>query len=281
MHDALTRQLIAPAAACLLMLTTERSTLAGESPASSAADQLRAAALAQVALRTRDASPAEWQRLEQTYASLVAQFPRDDAVRNAHAECLWDMGEHSRGIAEWEAAERINPANPQVLEHLGEAALESGEARKSAAYFSRLVAAAPANAAGHFALANVCFLFRHELLDAAHPDAGRLITDALWHFREASRLAPANAEYARAYAETFYSLPAPDWTAALAAWEHFRRLTERQDFAALQLARIHLKLGHSDAARTLLNSIQDSRYQTLKEKLQAQLRAKPVVPPAR
>lgn len=232
---------------------------------------MQAARLMQAALAARDAKPEEWRKLDDEYAALVARNPRDVTVRNARAEFLWDIGEQASAVTEWEAAERLDPTNPRVLEHLGDGALALSEARKSAAYYARTVTSDPANAAGHFALANVWFLFRHELLDAAHPDAGSLLTGALAHFAAASRLAPGNADYARAYAETFYTVPEPDWAAALAAWENFQRLSPQQDFALLHLTRVHLKLGQFDAARICLSKIQSPEYKTLKLRLEAQV----------
>src|SRR5207249_2288799 len=90
-------------------------------------------------------------------------------------------------------------------------------------------------------------------------------------FAAASRLAPLNAEYARAYAETFYSVSKPDWNAALTAWQHFAEITPQKDFAQANLARIHIKLGQTDAARACLERIQGTDFQNLKAKLNERL----------
>lgn len=63
------------------------------------------------------------------------------------------------------------------------------------------------------------------------------------HFAEALRLAPENAGDGPSWhAETFYSVPKPDWAAALAAWQTVQRLNPQPDFALLNQARIHLKM---------------------------------------
>jgi tetratricopeptide (TPR) repeat protein len=266
MQDVPTRQLIALAAAALVSFAPPRS-LAQEPRETSVAEQLQAAKLMQAVLSARDASPEEWRKLDETLAALSARNPGDAMVRNGRAELLWDLGDHVRAIQEWETAERLDPKNPVVLQHLGEAMLTLGETRKSEAYYARAVASDPTNAAAHFALANVCFLFRHDLRDADHSDGGSRLTEALTHFAEATRLAPTNAEYARAYAETFYSLPTPDWSAALTAWEHFRTLSPKPDFAWLQMTRIYLQMGQNDAADVCLQQVQDPAYQRLKAKL--------------
>jgi hypothetical protein len=51
------------------------------------------------------------------------------------------------------------------------------------------------------------------------------------------------------YAETFYLLPKPDWRVALAAWEKYHVITPQKEFALVNLARVHMKLGEKAAAR--------------------------------
>lgn len=276
MHDVPHRQLIAHAVVLIFVFAASRVN-ADEEKTANVGEQLQTAKLMQAALAARGGTPEERKKLDAQFAALVAESPRDANVRDARAEFLWEMGEPSRAIAEWETAEQLDPKNPLVLEHLGVSALALDETRKSAAYYSRSLATDPANARGHFALANIWFLFRHELIDASHPDAENLLQGALAHFAEAARLSPANAEYARAYAEMFYSVAQPDWTAALTAWESFQRVSPQQDFALLHLARVHLKLGQREAAKNCLSKVQNAEYQTLKARLEAQVNAHPEV----
>ena len=167
----------------------------------------------------------------------------------------------------WEEAAVLDPKNAVVMAHLAGYWLAAGEVKKAAAFYARAVESAPENAAYRFAFANVTFLFRHELLSAAQPDEAAALDHALADFAKASRLAPLNAEYSRAYAETFYSLANPDWNAALTAWQHFAGISPRKNFAQANLARIHLKLGQMDAARACLDAIQGADFQKLKSKL--------------
>ena len=272
MHDAPTRQLIA-CCVVLLALAATPCRAADELRVPSATEQVRAAKLMQAALAASAAKPEDWRLLEETYAALVARYPRDATVLNARAEFLWDIGEQPRAVADWEQAERIDPKNPRILEHLGESALTLGDPRKAEAFFTRAVASDPGDSAGHFALANLWFLFRHELLDPPQADEETLLSGALAHFSEAARLAPQNLEYARAYAETFYSLPKPDWPRALEAWGQVQRLMPEKDFALCHLARVYLKMRHFDASLESLSKIQNPDYQQLKSRLQTQIEA--------
>lgn len=252
--------------------------LASAAAEDAAREELRAAQLMETALWARPSGAEEWARLERVYAELEARFPRDAAVKNARGEFLWSRGEHARAMQAWLAAEQLAPEDAVVLDHLGGGFLSAGDARKAAGYYARAVRSAPENAAYHHNYANVAFLFRHELLDAAHPDADALLRTALAHFGEAARLAPLDLEYARAYAETFYTVPQPDWRAALRAWQHFHDISPRKDFALLNLARVQISLGELPAAQASLNGIQSPEFQRPKARLEEKIRNLSLLP---
>lgn len=265
-RDARHRQLLALAGALLFGATLVQS-FAETSAASSAQDELRAAKLLEAALFTREAGAEDWQKLDRIYADLEAKYPREATIRNGHAEFLWSIGDHARAVEMWLAAEKIDPANVIVLDHLGGSFLAAGDVKKAAGYYSRAVHNAPTNAAYHYQYANVSFLFRHELLDASHRDADAVMLDALSHFAEAARLEPLDPNYARAYAETFYTVPTPNWHAALLAWQHFYDISPQKDFALLNLARVQMKLGNKPEARACLSRIQNPDFDRLKTRL--------------
>ena len=149
------------------------------------------------------------------------KYPKDVAVKNAWAQYLWDRDEKSAAVEKWSAAVAIDPRNDLALSRLGEAALEFGEVKKAAGFYTRASESAPKNAAYHFDLANIIFLFRFDILDAEAPNAEAMIRRARDHFAEAARLEPLNVEYAKAYANIFYDLKPADWEGALDGVEPF------------------------------------------------------------
>lgn len=265
-HDARHRQLPALFVGILLALSGTAGS-AEKPPGATPLEELRAAKLVETALFARQGGADDWGKLDKIYADLAAKYPQDAAIRNGHAEFLWSIGERARAVETWEAAVAIDPKNATVLDHLGGSYLAAGEVKKSTAFFARAVESAPQNAAYRFTFANVTFLFRHELLDATQPDEAAVLDHALALFAEASRLEPLNVEYARAYAETFYSLPKADWNVALTAWQHFAAISPQADFAQANLARVHLKLGQKEAARACVGKIQTPEFQRLKSRL--------------
>lgn len=275
-HDVRHRQL-----AVLALLLFFARGLAEAPAAPTAQEELRAAKLLETALLARRAGAEETDRLEKIYAALREKYPADAAVRNAHAEFLRGRGEAERAGGMWEEAVALDPQNAVALDHLAGRWLAAGEVKKSAACYARAVESAPGNAAYRFAFANVTFLFRHELSSAAQPDEAAVLAHALADFAAASRLAPLNPEYARAYAETFYSVPKPDWSEALTAWRHFSEISPQKDFAQANLARVHMKLGQKDAARACLEKIRGAAFQRIKARLRERIETEssPAAPP--
>jgi len=229
--------------------------------------ELHAAQLMATALLAGHASHEEWQKLDQAFADLETKYPDNAAMANGHAEFLWNAGERDRAVKTWLAAEKLDPGNATVLDHLGGCSFAAGDVRKAAGYYARAVSSAPDNAGYQFSYANVAFLFRHDLHDATHPDSESMAVEALQHFREAARLEPLNTDYVRAFAETFYSLEKPDWQEALKTWQHLADISPEKDFALLNIARVYMKLGNRAGARASLDRIQDPKYGRLKARL--------------
>jgi tetratricopeptide (TPR) repeat protein len=270
-HVAGKRQLLAQV--CVLALWAPY--LYAEPPAATAdpaRDELRAARLMETTLLARQAGKEDLEKLDRVFADLETRYPRDAAIKNGHAEFLWTTGEHERAVKTWLAAENLDPNNAVVLEHLAGCAFSAGEVKKAAGYYARALKNAPENAAYHFGYANLTFLFRHDLHDAAHPESSDVLDEALKHFAEAARLAPLNAEYTRAFAETFYALEKPDWQEALKAWQHLQEISPDKDFALLNLARVHMKLGDKSAAQACLEQVQNPKYDRLKTRLAERIR---------
>lgn len=264
MTAACQRQL--PALALIPAVLLTAATLhgfAGEPKRSPLEDDLRAARMLEQTVAVDGTTAEESKKLKKVLDDLERKYPKSAAVKNALAEFLWTSDQHAEAVTKWTAAERLEPKNPVVLDHLGGAWLGRGEVRKAAEYFRRAAEADPASPVHHFNAGNVMFVFRHEL---GIPET-EAFAKATEHFAEASRLAPQNADYAQAYAEIFYADPKPDWKAALQAWECVRQNSANGDFALSNLARVHLKLGEKEEARACLARIQSPKFDRLKKRL--------------
>lgn len=204
------------------------------------------------------------------HEKFLQEHPGSAAAHLSYAEFLAENGNLRAAVAHWHTAQQLAPSNAAIANSLGGAYLRMGKAAASAAAFAHAIDLERDNPAYHFNLANVEFMLRHDLTAAWKMETPAVLRLALAEFREASRLAPNDLEYARAYAETFYGVPDADWSQAEAAWKHVLSLSSQDDFVYLQLARVSLKRGDGEAARQFLNKVVNAQHDGLKRKLRAQ-----------
>jgi len=237
--------------------------------------EIKAAHKAAEALANPNVTAKERLRVEQIYYQLVRDNPQSVPAQNATAAFLWKNGKAEAAIEHWRTAQRLEPENGEAANSLGGAYLRMGRVREAAEQFLLAVRSESNNPDYHFDLGNVEFVFRSDLTAAWKIDSAELLQRALFQFREASRLAPTDLEYARAYAETFYGMPNPDWKEAQVAWQHFLELStnRNRNFAYLQLARVSLKQRKKAEALSFLDKVSDSSYSEVKEKLRKQAKA--------
>jgi hypothetical protein len=103
-------------------------------------------------------------------------------------------------------------------------------------------------------------------------------------FHQATTLAPDNVEYALAYGKSFYDLERPDWDGAMKYWRALELRLQAmplpkprliQQTIHLYEAKVLLKQGRLDEARTLLATVDDPQLEAAKQALAAELAAPP------
>ena len=235
--------------------------------------EIKAANEAAEALANPNVTARERARVEQIYYQLARDNPQSVPAQNALAAFLWKNGKTEAAVEHWRTAQRLEPENGEAANSLGGAYLRMGRVPEAARQFLLAVRSESDNPDYHFDLGNVEFVLRGDLTAAWKIDSAELLQRALFQFREASRLAPTDLEYARAYAETFYGMPNPDWKEAQRAWQHYLEVSTNRNFAYLQLARVSLKRNKKAEALSFLDKISDSSYSEVKEKVRKQAEA--------
>jgi len=205
--------------------------------------------------------------LARVYQRLITRYPKNADAHAAYAEYLWEAGDFASAMAQWKSAESLDPRNPATASHLGGCYLGLGDAKKAIEYFARAASMDPDNPLYHFDLGNSTFVFRRLLTAAGGEGEQSILKNALAEFKKAAELDPFNADYARAYAETFYGLKQPDWREALKAWTHFLELKGPRDFCYANLARVNLKLGQKKEALEDLDQVTRPDFRPMKNHL--------------
>jgi len=188
-------------------------------------------------------------------------------IWEAYANFLADQNRGSEALKAFQETRRLQPENARAAHSMGETALEIGEIPDAFSAFQDATRLNPQSGLYHFSLANVCFLFRRQI----GMEETAAIAEAMEQFSQACTVEPLNMDYARAYAETFYEIPHPNWEEAEKAWKHLLEIAPDKSFAQLNLARVCLKVGKKAEARAWLGKIHDTAYQSVKEKISRQV----------
>jgi tetratricopeptide (TPR) repeat protein len=215
----------------------------------------------------------EVDRLSGIYDDLAKRYPHSAEVRISHGSFLWSFRRGDGAMKKWEEAAQLDPYNAEAMARLGGGYLEIGDESKSTAYFLRASQLDPANASYHFSLGTNYTIFRRRIGPENKTSPEAVLINATEEFRRAAELEAYNTEYAKAYADAFYLLAAPDWAKALTAWLHFLEVTDKKDFAYTNLARVSLKQGHHDEARSYLEHVVHVNFTAVKQSLLRQIDA--------
>ena len=258
----------------------------GATPAPDWQQELDAARLLEASLRAAPVpDPAENARrnarVAELYQRLADKYPDRAAVQKACGESASRRGQMTEAFRVLRRAEALDPADAETASLLGATDLELGHTREASAQLQQAVRLAPDDPQTHFALANVLYLFRHELIEPpALPDDKAVLAKALGEFRRTAELAPRDLAYAQAYAETFYTVPQPDWEQARTAWKAVLALSgENTDFAYSHLARVSLRMKRPADVDAYLSLLHDPKFAGLKANLHAQAAKLPPAAP--
>ncbi len=237
-------------------------------------------AAAQEAGENLDRSNTELQLSEvvRDYEALLRRDPKFVPAFVAYGLFLSTTGHARRSYDIFKRAEAIEPELAVVKNQLGNYHAEAGEYEKAAAYYEGALKLEPKEPLYHYQFGTLLFEYREFFVDSKVYTREALLHRSAEAFARATELAPDNIAYAYRHAESFYDLPDPDWTAALAAWQALaQRAKAGVELQTTQLhqANILAQLGRAGEARALLDQITEAPLQANKQKLIEQLGGTP------
>ena len=115
---------------------------------------------------------------------------------------------------------------------LGNYLAEEGKPLEAINYFLSAIKLEPGEPLYHYQLGTLLYEARDDFLRSGEWTRASVDHSMQEAFRAAAELAPDRIEFTYRYAESFYDMKDPDWTAALRAWEgleaHAESEIERQ-----------------------------------------------------
>ncbi len=179
-----------------------------------------------------------------------------------------DQKEHAHRM--FVQANRLDPNIAVVNQQIGNYLAEDGDYGLALGYFLKAIELSPKTALYSFQLGELLFHFRDYYVADEILDRPTLDSQMLAAFQTAAQLEPDNRDFQFRYAEAFYDLEAPDWAAALTAWESVEKtVSPGLETEAVQLhrARALARLGRRTEARTLAEEVTEPSLQQSKKQV--------------
>jgi tetratricopeptide (TPR) repeat protein len=216
------------------------------------------------------------QTLVHDYELLLRNNPKYAEAYAAYGLMLSKVDMRKEAAAMLLKANQLDPDIAVVKNQIGNLIAEDGKPLQAAPYFLAAIKLEPNQPLYHYQLGTLLAEARDEFLKANTGEWTRASLDAAMHnaFKRAAELAPDRFEFAYRYAESFYDLEKPDWDGALKAWSALEEKAptpiERQTMR-LHAANVCLKMGDTNRARVLLDTVDEPKLQGQKARLLPQL----------
>lgn len=208
------------------------------------------------------------------YESLLRDNPEFAAGYAAYGYMLWKVGLRKEAVASLSKANELDPEIPLVKNELGNYFTEEGKPLEAITYYQAAIKLEPGEPLYHYQLGSLLNEARDEFLRSGEWTRAALDHAMQQAFKAAADLAPSRIEFSYRYAESFYDIKEPDWSAALQAWEgleaHAQSERERQ-VMRLQEANVLVSMGIPEQARKVLGTVTDPALDAQKQKLVARL----------
>jgi tetratricopeptide (TPR) repeat protein len=226
----------------------------------------------------QDSLRSQFEQLCRKYDLLVRDNPDFAPGFAAYGYLLGKLEQDKESIAMLLKANQLDPNLPLVKNQIGNYLAEHGKPLEAVEYFLSAIKLAPKEPLYHYQLGTLLYEARDDFIKSG--DWKREALDHAMHkaFEQAAGLAPDNIVYAYRYATSFYDLETPDWDEALAVWRELEAKAqspvERQTMR-LHEANVLIRQDEPDEARTVLATVTEPSLKKQKQKLIAQLAAKP------
>ena len=206
------------------------------------------------------------------YNNYLSENPEDTDALVLYGKLLRRIGENEKAFNVFLKADSINPMIAVVKQQIGNHLAETGNGKAALTFYLNAVDLEPMVPEYNYAVGEVLYNFRDELLRDQLFTRDALDREMLKAFRTAAKLAPDDFDLQMRLGETYYDLETPDWKAALLHWERLRKTAPDYDelrcqILDLHLARVLTKLGRNEDARRLTDEITQPALQASRQKI--------------
>jgi tetratricopeptide (TPR) repeat protein len=208
------------------------------------------------------------------YQDFVDQHPNHVNARLAYGSFLYDMNDQDGAVAQWEKARQLAPTNPATWNNLAKYYGQAGPVTKAFEYYDKAISLDTNQSVYYHNQAALIYLFRKQAADYYHLTEQQTFEKSLDLYRTAIKLAPDDFVLFTDYAQCFYGCHPPRLQEGLEAWSQALKLARdeaEREGVYLHLARIHLRLGQYEQARTNLDAVTNMDYAEVKNQIASNL----------
>lgn len=208
--------------------------------------------------------------VKKAYEEFLQKHPNHTRARLAYGSFLYDTEDEDLGVAQWEKARALEPANPAPWNNLANHYGHRGPVSTAFDYYSKAIELEPNEPVYLQNLATTLYLFRKDAMEKYQIDEKQVFDRALELYRKALKLDPRNLPLATDYAQSYYGIKPLRSTDALKAWQYALEIAN-DDFERegiyIHLARVEINSGLFEQARLHLNQVTNEFYAVLKQRL--------------
>jgi tetratricopeptide (TPR) repeat protein len=222
----------------------------------------------------------EFQKLVHAWDDLIAARPDSAAACVSYAALLNHplIGERRRAARLLLRANQLDPGIPRVKNELGNYMAEEGHPLDALQYYLEAIRLDEKEPLYHYQLGTLLIESRDAFEASGNWTPATLDKTILEAFGRAATLAPDRIDYAWRHAMAWYDQHAPDWKAALAAWQalapRMRTPLEKQAIH-LHEANILIRLDRRDEARARIDQVDAPPLAGNRQRLLDELAASP------
>jgi len=199
-----------------------------------------------------------FQPIRKGYEDFLSLHPAAARAHFAYGNFLNDRQDERGAQSQWERALELDPTNSAIYNNLAGRYSESGPVNKALEYFAKAIELSPKEAAFYHNFGDSLYVLRKQAAVYYGINEQQVYGRALLLYSNALRLDPQNFDFARDFAQTYYSLKPLPVTDALQAWTNALGIAheepDRED-ACVHLARIKMLAGSFAEARTQLSVV--------------------------
>jgi tetratricopeptide (TPR) repeat protein len=213
---------------------------------------------------------ARFEPVLKAYEKFVEKHPEDARGYQAFGDFLNGRDDERGAQAQWEKALELEPKNASLYNSLAGRYSESGPVNKGFEYFAKAIDLDPKQAAYYHNFADVLFVRRHQAALFYGITEQAVYGRSLLMYSNALQMEPHTFNYARDFAQTFYSLKPLPYAQALQAWTNAIAIARQESDlhdSYVHLARVKMLAGRYNEARAQLALVTNESFLQAKTNL--------------